>query len=237
MYCSYILVRRKWIFCGQLHVIAQCFLHIKRLRKMVLCVVFAAINKGRVKTVITVCALVANKVWKWIMLQRKNDQSRTNVLFTSYLQPKKIQFWGANTRYCTMFTTGEKFDKDGSVHTFARISKGRAKTVITVLSLLWLQLKCKYEICFRSKTTKVEQIYYLLRIWNEFATRANPFLWGQIFIFAASLVRVKMCDKSVFEHHICLVEQIKSKCGHYRFYLMCKYGVNAKFYLKQIWPK
>ena len=58
----YILVRRKWIFCGQLHVIAQCLLHIKSLRKMVLCVVFAAINKGRVKTVITVYALVANKV-------------------------------------------------------------------------------------------------------------------------------------------------------------------------------
>ena len=48
-------------FCGQLHVIAQCLLRIKSLRKMVLCVVFATINKGRVKTVITVAALVANK--------------------------------------------------------------------------------------------------------------------------------------------------------------------------------
>ena len=63
-------------------------------------------------------------------------RSRANVLFTSYLQPKKIQFWGANTRYCTMFTTGEKFVKDGSVHTFAWISKGRAKTVITVFALV-----------------------------------------------------------------------------------------------------
>ena len=53
---------KKMDFCGQLHVIAQCLLHIKSLRKMVLCVVFAAINKGRVKTVITVYALVANKV-------------------------------------------------------------------------------------------------------------------------------------------------------------------------------
>jgi len=35
-----------------------------------------------------------------------------------------------------MFTTGEKFDKDGSVHTFAGISKGRAKTVITVFALV-----------------------------------------------------------------------------------------------------
>ena len=59
---------KKMDFCGQLHVIAQCLLRIKSLRKMVLRVVFATINKGRVKTVITVYALVANKVWKWIML-------------------------------------------------------------------------------------------------------------------------------------------------------------------------
>ena len=58
----YILVRRKWIFREQLHVIAQCLLHIKSLRKMVLCDVFATINEGRVKPVITVYALVANKV-------------------------------------------------------------------------------------------------------------------------------------------------------------------------------
>jgi len=35
-----------------------------------------------------------------------------------------------------MFTTGEKSDKGGSVHTLARISKGRAKTVMTVYALV-----------------------------------------------------------------------------------------------------
>lgn len=40
-----------------------------------------------------------------------------------------------------MFTTGEKFDKDGSVHTFARISKGRAKAVITVFALVAIKVQ------------------------------------------------------------------------------------------------
>jgi len=40
-----------------------------------------------------------------------------------------------------MFTTGEKFDKDGSVYTFARISKGGAKTVITVFGLVSIKVQ------------------------------------------------------------------------------------------------
>ena len=40
-----------------------------------------------------------------------------------------------------MFTTGEKVDKDGSVHQFARISKGGAKTVITVFALVAIKVQ------------------------------------------------------------------------------------------------
>jgi len=55
--------------------------------------------------------------------------------------PRKYSFGGANTRYCTMFTRGEKFDKDGSVHTFTRIIKAIAKTVITVFASIAIKVQ------------------------------------------------------------------------------------------------
>ena len=113
-----------------------------------------------------------------------------------------------------MFATGEKFDKDGSVHTFARISKGRAK--LSLPSLLWLQIKCESELCFSAKMTKVEQMHYLLHICNP---RKYSFE-GQIHVIAQCLLQVKSLTKMVCAH-ICEDKQRWSKNRHYSLCFGC----------------
>ena len=54
--------------------------------------------------------------------------------------PRKDSFEG-QIHVIAQYLLGAKFDKDGSVHTFARISKGRAKTVITVFALVAIKVQ------------------------------------------------------------------------------------------------
>ena len=97
-----------------------------------------------------------------------------------------------------MFTTGEEFDKDGSVHTFVRISKGSQEQKPSLPSLFWLQIKCGSELCFSVKMTEVEQMYYLLHICNP---RKCSFE-GQIHVIAQCLLPLKSLTKMVLCTHL-----------------------------------